>query len=238
MSERSLMLERWKRRRFSTSRVWNFCMSQTLAETPNNKTSSIQNPKRILHHYVNQTRSPQLVQITYTVVAPGETIEFAAIVDAHLAIYTREAVAPPLAENIPRTDPQRSPQNDRELLDRYAAGERDFRGISLIQANLSGYNLSEADFSQADLSEANLSGSNLSWAILRGTQLEKADLTRAILYRSNLRYANLSGAILQGADLREANLQGANLETVDLSDAQLWGAILPNKTRIGRASGR
>jgi uncharacterized protein YjbI with pentapeptide repeats len=221
-------------------------MSHTLVETSNSKTSSIQDPKWILHRYVNQTRSPQIVRIAYAhrdlerVVAPGETIEFAAIADACLEIYTSEAVTPLFAEKIPWTELQLPPQNVRELLERYVAGERDFRGINLIQANLSGYNLSEADFSQADLSGAKFIGSNLSWAILRGTQLEKANFTRAILQRSNLCHANLSGAIFQGADLREANLQGANLdlETVDLSDAQLWGVTLPNKTRIGRASAR
>jgi Domain of unknown function (DUF1830)/Pentapeptide repeats (8 copies) len=221
-------------------------MSHTLVEIPNSKTSSIQDSKRILHRYVNQTRSPQIVRIACIhynmerVVAPGETIEFAAIADACLEIYTSEAVTPLFAEKIPWTDPQHPPQNVRELLDRYAAGERDFRGMSLIQANLSGYNLSEADFSQAELSGADFSRSNLSWAILRGAQLEKANFTRAILQRSNLSHANLSGAVFQGADLRGANLQSANLdlETVDLSDAQLSGVILPNKTRIGRASAR
>ncbi|BAY83552.1 pentapeptide repeat protein [Calothrix parasitica NIES-267] len=53
--------------------------------------------------------------------------------------------------------------NAEELLERYAAGERDFSGI-----NLSGIDLSETDLLRINLSCANLSGANLFTARLYG----------------------------------------------------------------------
>jgi len=69
----------------------------------------------------------------------------------------------------------------QELLQRYAAGERDFHG---------------ADLSGADLSGANLTGANLSGANLSG-----ANLTGAILYRITLCGATIDGVILDPDDI-------------------------------------
>ncbi|MDZ7959621.1 MAG: pentapeptide repeat-containing protein [Aulosira sp. DedQUE10] len=92
-----------------------------------------------------------------------------------------------------------------ELLELYAAGERDFSGINLEEANLSGANLSKANFSRAnllgaDLSEANLSRANLSYAKLSlcrfiGTNLEGAKVTDADIVGASLENVNLKGAI-------------------------------------------
>ena len=56
-----------------------------------------------------------------------------------------------------------------EVLKRYAAGERDFRGANLRGQSFKGENLSGADFSGADIRSANftrarLCGANFSWA--------------------------------------------------------------------------
>ena len=45
-----------------------------------------------------------------------------------------------------------------ELLNRYAAGERDFTGVSLKGINLSGVNIRDSKLDCADLRAANLSG--------------------------------------------------------------------------------
>lgn len=81
-----------------------------------------------------------------------------------------------------------------ELLRRYAAGERDFRGADLRGANLRGADLRDANLRWADLTDADLRG---------------ADLTDADLRRANLRRANLRGADLRWADLSNAYLTGA-----------------------------
>ncbi len=138
-----------------------------------------------------------------------------------------------------------------ELLKRYAAGEREFPDIELIdevrqstdlsrvyriQANLSKANLSYINLSYAKLSIANLSGAYLSYANLSEADLNYSDLREADLSYANLREADLSGANLSGANLIEASLSGANLtganlfETdlsyADLSEAKLDGTIL------------
>ncbi|APB35202.1 pentapeptide repeat-containing protein [Gloeomargarita lithophora Alchichica-D10] len=138
-----------------------------------------------------------------------------------------------------------------QLIQRYMAGERDFQGLDLIQANLSGVNLSGADLSRAQLMLANLGevvledsrlmGANLTGAdamggyfrhsqmigaILIGTDLSEADLMGANLVGANLGGANLGGANLQNANLTEAVLIGANLRDSNLEGASLWGANL------------
>jgi len=95
--------------------------------------------------------------------------------------------------------------NAATVVERYAAGKRDFSKAELGNADLQGINLRGSDLSYADLSEANLSGANL-----RGTDLSFADLSQA-----NLRDADLRGALLMSASLDQADLEGANLEKAD-----------------------
>jgi hypothetical protein len=104
----------------------------------------------------------------------------------------------------------------KELLEKYAAGERNFRGANLIGADLGG----------ADLRGADLRGANLSWADLRGADLRGANLTGANLIGANLIGANLIGANLTCADLYEADLSGADLSRADLRGADLYEANL------------
>jgi uncharacterized protein YjbI with pentapeptide repeats len=141
-----------------------------------------------------------------------------------------------------------------ELLDRYAAGIRDFSGASVDvgtyrDAHLSGADLRGANLTKVNLSDANLSGANLADAKLGGavfndanlsdTELNGADLADAQLRRANLRRANLtdarcenadfSNATLLGARLRRArmtSLSGAELSDADLQEANLGGADL------------
>ncbi|ELS03476.1 putative low-complexity protein [Xenococcus sp. PCC 7305] len=77
-----------------------------------------------------------------------------------------------------------------EVLARYAAGERNFRGKNLRGQSFKGTNLSGADFT--------------------GTNLSGADFTGA----------NLSGADFSGAEIRSTNFTGANLLGADFSGAK------------------
>ncbi|NES96510.1 MAG: pentapeptide repeat-containing protein [Desertifilum sp. SIO1I2] len=130
--------------------------------------------------------------------------------------------------------------DEEELLNSYAAGERDFTALKLTEANLSGVNLSAANLSYANLSVANLSGANLSEANLShtklnvarlsGSNLTKANLTGAILNVANLVRADLSGAILVQAGLIRAELIRAELSRANLSRANLTGADLREAT--------
>lgn len=110
-----------------------------------------------------------------------------------------------------------------QLLDQYASGERNFRGLNLSYQILGGVDLMRADFSGAKLDHTILEGANLN-----RVNFSKADLSGANLRRAELIWANLQGANLRGANLRGADLSGADLGGADLTDADLGGAILPD----------
>jgi len=142
-----------------------------------------------------------------------------------------------------------------ELLERYAAGERDFQEIqvidgSFIQAclrniNLSGSKLLLCSFIAADMDGAQLNGTifdgsdltrttlrqaNLQGAILGdvqmiGTNGLKADFSRAQLYRANLDGASFRNANFFGADLGSTSLIGTSFYGANLRDVNLDQAI-------------
>ena len=85
--------------------------------------------------------------------------------------------------------------------------------------------LVQADLTGVDLTNANLVSANLSRADLTGANLQGANLSGAALHGANLSGADLRGANLAGTDLREAYLYGANLDGVDLTSTYLQGAI-------------
>lgn len=105
----------------------------------------------------------------------------------------------------------RPPASAGELLDRYAAGERDFPFASLERADLSDRSLSGVKLQNAECGEASFFRADLS-----GARLYQTELCRADLRGTNLSGGNLSGAKLHGADLTGANLSGANLFRADL----------------------
>lgn len=111
-----------------------------------------------------------------------------------------------------------------ELLARYADGERDFRGIELIQSE--GVPLD----SSIDLEGAILRDINLRKAYLRQTDLCRADLTGADLFGVSLESAWLKHAII-----RNANLYSVNLSLCDLTEADLRGTDL-NHMNASRAT--
>jgi hypothetical protein len=103
-----------------------------------------------------------------------------------------------------------------ELLECYAAGERNFEEAKLSGANLFGANLFGANLAKADLSGANLAEANLAKA-----NLAKANLSGANLFGANLAKADLSGVIglLVASDhgQRLAQVASAALEPSALS---------------------
>ncbi|MBW4550384.1 MAG: pentapeptide repeat-containing protein [Aphanocapsa sp. GSE-SYN-MK-11-07L] len=108
-----------------------------------------------------------------------------------------------------------------ELLERYAAGERDFRKVNLREACLSGANLCGINLSRARLSDADLSGINLSEAKLSDADLSRTNLERANLVGARSNRSDLSRANLRGANLERAELRLANLKSADFRDANL-----------------
>ncbi len=113
-----------------------------------------------------------------------------------------------------------------KLIQRYNSGERNFRDVSLREADLRGVDLSGADLSGANLYGADLRKANLSGADLRKANLYGVDLRKACLYEADLREADLYAAELGGANLGRANLYGADLSGADLHGADLTSTDL------------
>jgi uncharacterized protein YjbI with pentapeptide repeats len=109
----------------------------------------------------------------------------------------------------------------RNLLQGYARGERNFSGINLIGAPMSGVSLPYVDFSQSILALIDLQGSNL-----QGTDFQYANLREANLHGANLSYADLRGADLSDANLSHAILVGAKLYGAWITGTNLTGANL------------
>jgi uncharacterized protein YjbI with pentapeptide repeats len=117
-----------------------------------------------------------------------------------------------------------------ELLERYAAGERDFSGVDLSDEDLSLAQLPEiilrdcildqTVFDSCDLSYGNLSGSYLFQSSFDGTKLRKANLIGANLAESSFR-----NAILDDANLSCTNLSGTILRNASTSKTSFDGAL-------------
>ncbi|MGB3513228.1 MAG: pentapeptide repeat-containing protein, partial [Microcoleaceae cyanobacterium] len=123
-----------------------------------------------------------------------------------------------------------------ELLELYAAGQRDFsrfiikhtdqyfeNGIDLRGVKFRGdsleaifFSLQNSNLSGADLRGINFRKANLDCCNLSGALLNKASLWCAGLNKANLSGANLSGASLSGTTFVTANLKGANLSKTKL----------------------
>jgi uncharacterized protein YjbI with pentapeptide repeats len=108
-----------------------------------------------------------------------------------------------------------------ELLERYASGERDFRGVSLRGTSLVGADLRECRMSGSDLSNADLTGARFDDAELSG-----AGFSRTVLCGASLRDADLRGADFGGADLSRADLGGADIRGAEFAGSKLQGTIL------------
>jgi uncharacterized protein YjbI with pentapeptide repeats len=118
-----------------------------------------------------------------------------------------------------------------ELLERYAAGERNFNGIELIpdpQRNI--YDSSSGDIhglEGADLRGISLRGANLRGVMLTDADLSEADLFGACLFCATLANTTLKGANLYSVSLVQAGCAGANFDGADLTlvDATNTGFI-------------
>jgi uncharacterized protein YjbI with pentapeptide repeats len=106
-----------------------------------------------------------------------------------------------------------------ELVRRYDAGERDFRGL-----DMSGLKFRQPpNFAGADFSDGNFKGTFLGGAQLISCDLSRCDLTEADLSSAVLLRAILTGAKLSGATLRSTGLREAVLESASLENASLEG---------------
>ncbi|MEH1997491.1 MAG: pentapeptide repeat-containing protein [Nostoc sp.] len=119
-----------------------------------------------------------------------------------------------------------------ELLERYAAGERDFSGVNLEGVNLSGTELRGIILRGANLRQANLRDSDLSGCWEKPnpmvlTDLREANCCEVDFSGTTLEVVDFSNAILTGANFNSAVLDrvwfiDANLEDVNWSECRVW----------------
>jgi uncharacterized protein YjbI with pentapeptide repeats len=112
----------------------------------------------------------------------------------------------------------------QELLDAYAAGERDFAGIDLHGVDLSNAVLRGINLDRADLSEVNFTGADLSGDYGRSQSFFFKDTinTWSGQYSSiGLGNASSGYTCIRYAVLRNANFRGADISYVDFAHSDM-----------------
>ena len=106
---------------------------------------------------------------------------------------------------------------------------KDFSNQILIDTNLSNTKFIDADLSHAILTGSTLTGTDFTNADLTGVTLSHKDLAKTILRGVNLTDANLFNVNLSGADLSGADMSGVDLTKLDISQTILKGTNLSGK---------
>lgn len=114
----------------------------------------------------------------------------------------------------------------QELLDRYAAGERDFAGVDLHGVDLSHAVLRGINLDRADLSEVNFNAANLSGDYEKSSNPLFIKTPRIGTYPGQFSSIGLGSAYggcscIRYAVLTNANFQDADLSRVDFSHSDL-----------------
>ena len=123
------------------------------------------------------------------------------------------------------------PGSPEDLLERYAAGERNFPGIELIDFYRPSkytpkYGGGGIDIDGVVLRDINLRGAVLQEADLNGADLGGIFLRDCRLGRAIIRDANLCAANLQGSGFIDADLRGSNLNYMNANCAEFRGAYI------------
>jgi uncharacterized protein YjbI with pentapeptide repeats len=130
--------------------------------------------------------------------------------------------------------------NRETFLKRYHDGERDFQGVNLRNADLSGLSLREVNFQRADFKGANLNNIDFGSVDLREANLEETQLRGSILYqvtcnnasffKADFYQANIKLSKLKNTNFQQTNLVQATLEDNTVTDANFSKANLKNAT--------
>ena len=124
-------------------------------------------------------------------------------------------------ERAKRQPPHRAART-RRTAERTYLETRDFSGVNLIGADLSGIDLRGARLrgtllESADLRGANLAGCDLTEAVLVGADLTDADLTDTRLHRANLSQAECANTHFDNASFNEAIVEHTHFSHAHLA---------------------
>lgn len=118
--------------------------------------------------------------------------------------------------------------NNKSIIDKIKAGEKNFSGMNLSGLNLKNMDLSGCDFTDADLSKVVFRKANLAGAIFKNAFMEGVSLVKV-----SAKKCDFSGAVLKKADMMsgvfsESDFTDANLEKAILDSASFTHAVLKN----------
>ena len=122
--------------------------------------------------------------------------------------------------NLQNTNLQKANLNEAKL------GNTDLREANLSNASLCWASLSKANLQEATCNWTDFRGGSILAANLQKAKFREADLRDTNLSASNLQGANLQKANLQGADLEGVNLQTASLRAANLMQVNFMKANL------------
>ena len=122
------------------------------------------------------------------------------------------------------------PKDRRELLVRYARGERYFRRTEIKDEVFSAVNLSGSNFTDSVFGGSSLEGANLENTIFTNARFYKSFLAGSILRNCNLEFAYLTEADLEGADLTSADLSRSRASNTNFAGTNLADAKLTNSS--------
>jgi uncharacterized protein YjbI with pentapeptide repeats len=112
----------------------------------------------------------------------------------------------------------------QELIDAYAAGERDFAGVDLHGVDLSNTVLRGVNLDRADLSDVNFTGADLSGDYGRSQSFFFKDTTNTYPGQySSIGLGNAPGGYtcIRYAVLKNANFRDADISYVDFSNSDM-----------------
>lgn len=121
----------------------------------------------------------------------------------------------------------------RDIIDRYNAGERDFRNANLEGEKFEGEDLSKADFTGANMKRTYIYGNDFKEAIFEGANFEGAKILQTYFENTNFKKAvlintEINQVTFKEADLAEAKFTGSTFSQVDFTKANLLSALLNN----------
>ena len=111
----------------------------------------------------------------------------------------------------------------KQLLKRYAAGERDFQLIILEYADLSGVELQSIDLRGAEFNYVNLSGINLRSCNLIAAQFWYCNFRKAQIISCELESTRFFDCDLREADMTDVNLTDTHFTRVNLQNTRTQG---------------
>lgn len=120
-----------------------------------------------------------------------------------------------------------------ELLDRYDAGERDFRGLDLSGLQFHRREIGRrkiivegADFSGANTSKCRFSAQNLRGGIFRNVDFTGAVFSETSILDCDMSFANFTEANCGESSFERVNLEGANFTNAVFCQSSIFESIV------------